>query len=139
MTQPFHPELAKRSNTSNSNSNFIIPENISNDNIWPISHLKATPLSFFVDAGFDKRTRNWLWNNGNEISADKWTYYCATHPHQPATDLAISVSYKGIFQQITNNWVCKVPAYDEPNVTSDIRFVTYCIILSHTLCQTPGF
>ena len=101
MTQPMLPELAKRSNTSDLNSNFIIPENISNENIWPISHLQAKPLSFFVDAGFDESTRKWLWNNGNEISADKWTYHCSSHPHQPATDLAITITYKGIFLQIT--------------------------------------
>ena len=64
-------------------------------NKWPLPHHIATTLSFFVDADFDQSKRKWFWSNGIEIQADHWNYQCSTNPHQPATDLAVTITDKG--------------------------------------------
>ena len=70
---------------------------IPSNHTWPIPHYKAIPLSFFVDASFDASRRKWFWNNGKEIAADKWTYDCSAQPHQPATQLVMTLTDRGIF------------------------------------------
>ena len=62
-------------------------------------------LSFFVDAYFDKSDRKWFWGNENEIQADQWAYQCSNLPHQPATDLVVTVKFDEIskyFLEIVN-------------------------------------
>ena len=62
-------------------------------------------LSFFVDAYFDKSGRKWFWGNGNEIQADQWAYQCSNLPHQPATDLVVTIKFDEIskyFLEIVN-------------------------------------
>ena len=54
-------------------------------------------LSFFIDAYFDKSNRKWFWGNKNEIQADQWAYQCSFLPHQPATDLVVTVKFTGNF------------------------------------------
>ena len=52
-------------------------------------------LSFFIDAYFDKSNRKWFWSNKNEIQTDQWAYQCSNLPHQPATDLVVTVKFAG--------------------------------------------
>ena len=62
-------------------------------------------LSFFVDAYFDKSDRKWFWGNENEIQADQWAYQCSNQPHQPATDLVVTIKFDEIskyFLEIVN-------------------------------------
>ena len=54
-------------------------------------------LSFFIDAYFDKSNRKWFWGNKNEIQADQWAYQCSNLPHQPATDLVVTIKFTGNF------------------------------------------
>ena len=53
-------------------------------------------MSFFVDAYFDKSDRKWFWGNENEIQADQWAYQCSNLPHQPATDLVVTIKFDEI-------------------------------------------
>ena len=62
-------------------------------------------MSFFVDAYFDKSDRKWFWGNENEIQADQWAYQCSNLPHQPATDLVVTIKFDEIskyFLEIVN-------------------------------------
>ena len=52
-------------------------------------------LSFFIDAYFDKSNQKWFWGNKNEIQADQWVYKCSNLPHQPATDLVVTIQVTG--------------------------------------------
>ena len=52
-------------------------------------------LGFFIDAYFDKSNRKWFWSNKNEIQADQWAYQCSNLPHQPATDLVVTMKFTG--------------------------------------------
>ena len=83
-------------------SNFVTPQNlsISSDNFWSFQPHIASPLSFFVDANFNESNRKWFWGNGNEIPSDDWIFDCNVHPHEPATDFAITIHGQGIFCRI---------------------------------------
>ena len=52
-------------------------------------------LSFYIDAYFDKSNRKWFWGNKNQIQADQWAYQCNHRPHQPATDLVVTIKFAG--------------------------------------------
>ena len=58
-------------------------------------NITEQPLSFFIDAYFDKRNQKWFWSNKNEIQADQWAYKCSNLPHQPATDLVVTIKVAG--------------------------------------------
>ena len=58
-------------------------------------NITEQPLSFFIDAYFDKNNRKWFWSNKNEIQADQWAYKCSNLPHQPATDLVVTIKVAG--------------------------------------------
>lgn len=110
--ETFEPRITLRPNGSNSESddtNFITRtshaskkasmniKSLTNNasNTWSLPHHIAKTLSFFVDASFDQTKRKWFWSNGIEIQADHWDYKCNTHPHQPATEFAVTISDKG--------------------------------------------
>ena len=110
---PYESVIATRSNSSNSkleDTNFITRtlenkakmdiKNIRNDalKILPHHDFFVTSLAFYVDADFDQNERKWFWSDGNEITADHWFYHCSIHPHQPATDLTVTITEEGILR-----------------------------------------
>ena len=114
---PYESVIATRSNSSNSNlgdTNFITRtlenkakmdiKNITNDalRIFPHHDFLMTSLGFYVDADFDPNKRKWFWSDGNEIKADQWFYHCSIHPHQPVTDLAVTITEKEILRYKSN-------------------------------------
>ena len=118
--ETFEPRITLRPNGSNSESgdtNFITRESqasgkkasmdiksLTNNfsNTWPLPHHIAKTLSFYIDASFDQSKRKWFWSNGIEIQDDHWDYQCYTHPHQPATEFAVTISDKGtLLDQMT--------------------------------------
>ena len=77
---------------------FYLIENykVSSENPEKLRIKKAEKhLSFFIDAYFDKRNRKQFWGNKNEIQADQWVYKCSNLPHQPATDLVVTINVAG--------------------------------------------
>ena len=36
-----------------------------------------------------------FWGNKKEIQPDQWEYQCSTQPHQPATDLVVTIKLTG--------------------------------------------
>ena len=115
--EPSKSLIVARPNISNSNANdtnFIIT--LSNESSkssklpwqvtrsvntsvyqWPLPRHIAKTLSFYVDGSFDESTRKWLWSDGTGIKANTWDYSCFTIPHQPATDLVVTITDKEIF------------------------------------------
>lgn len=117
MVNPYETILAARSNISNlklGDTKFITRtlenkakmniKNSTNDfkKILPHHDFFAKSLGFYVDAGFDQNKRKWFWSNGNELKADHWFYHCSIHPHQPATDLAVTIIEKEILRYKSN-------------------------------------
>ena len=88
-------------------SNFLIPNDLYGQLSEQAKSLRndvptwglTNSVYFHVNGGFNEMNRKWFWHDGNEIQPYNWAYSCTSSPHQPGTDLAITISDAGIFSR----------------------------------------